>query len=83
MDDKFGNPLSIQEKPEKPKSNYAVAGIYFYPNDVVNVAEKQQPSNRNELEITDTNISYLIENRLSVKKWAGDLHGLIQVQLIL
>ena len=65
---KFGKPISIEEKPNKPKSNYAVAGIYFYPNDVVEIAKKQKPSKRNELEITDTNSFYLSKNRLAVKK---------------
>ncbi len=66
--DNNDNALSIEEKPSNPKSNYAVSGLYFYPNDVVKIAKNQKPSNRNELEITDTNRAYLSQKRLKVKK---------------
>jgi len=66
FDDKF-NVLSIEEKPKIPKSNYAVIGLYFYPNDVVKKAKTVQPSNRGELEITSVNQLYLTESRLKVK----------------
>jgi glucose-1-phosphate thymidylyltransferase len=62
-----GKALSIQEKPSKPKSNYAVTGLYFYPNDVIKKAEEVVPSNRGELEITTVNQMYLDEGRLEVK----------------
>ena len=58
--------ISIVEKPESPKSNYAIPGIYFYDNDVINIAEIIQPSNRGELEITDVNIAYLKRDKLQV-----------------
>jgi glucose-1-phosphate thymidylyltransferase len=63
-----GNVVSIEEKPKSPKSNYAVAGLYFYPNDVIKVAKNQKPSSRNELEITDTNKYYLNDKRLLVER---------------
>ncbi|WP_337956528.1 glucose-1-phosphate thymidylyltransferase RfbA [Butyricimonas sp. An62] len=58
-----GNVLSIEEKPEKPKSNYAVVGLYFYPNEVINIAKNIKPSARGELEITTVNQSF-IESKL-------------------
>ncbi len=65
--DPTGKVISIEEKPEKPKSNYAVTGLYFYSNDVVEKAKNLKPSKRGELEITDLNRLYLEENRLNVK----------------
>ena len=62
-----GKALSIQEKPEAPKSNYAITGLYFYPNDVVKKACEVVPSDRNELEITSVNQMYLNEERLAVE----------------
>ena len=64
--DKSNNAISIEEKPLNPKSNYAVTGLYFYPNDVVNKAHTVTPSARGELEITSINEMYLNENRLKV-----------------
>jgi len=58
--------ISIEEKPEKPKSNYAVPGIYFYDNEVVNIAANMKPSSRGELEITDINKEYLKRGKLKV-----------------
>jgi glucose-1-phosphate thymidylyltransferase len=66
FDDK-GKVLSLEEKPEKPKSNYAVTGLYFYSNDVVQKAKNLKPSKRGELEITDLNRLYLEEERLNLK----------------
>mgnify|MGYP006097894443 CR=1 FL=1 len=65
--DAYSNAISIEEKPEKPKSSYAVTGLYFYPNDVVKKAKKVMPSQRHELEITSINEMYLNENRLTVQ----------------
>ncbi|WP_301205703.1 sugar nucleotidyltransferase, partial [uncultured Duncaniella sp.] len=65
--DKEGNCLSIEEKPEQPKSNYAVVGLYFYPNKVVDVAAGIKPSARGELEITTVNQQFLKDGELKVR----------------
>jgi glucose-1-phosphate thymidylyltransferase len=65
--DNAGKALSIEEKPDKPKSNYVVTGLYFYPNDVVKKAAEIVPSDRGELEITTVNQMYLNEERLTVE----------------
>lgn len=64
---KEGDVLSIEEKPEKPKSNYAVVGLYFYPNKVVDVAGQIKPSSRGELEITSVNQEFLKDNALKME----------------
>ncbi len=65
--DKDGNVLSVEEKPQNPKSNYAITGLYFYPSGVAEMAEEVKPSARGELEITTLNDMYLTENSLNVK----------------
>lgn len=66
--DNEGNVLSLEEKPAIPKSNYAVVGLYFYPNSVINIAQNLTPSNRGELEITDVNKEFLHLKNLKCKK---------------
>ena len=60
--------FSIEEKPKNPSSNYAISGLYYYPNEVIKIAKKQKPSKRGELEITDTNIEFLKMGKLKIEK---------------
>ncbi len=66
--DSDGNAISLEEKPKKPKSSYAISGLYFYPNEVIDIAKNQKPSKRGELEITDTNLIFLKNKKLVVEK---------------
>lgn len=65
--DQSGKVLNIEEKPHTPKSNYAVVGLYFYPNSVINIAQQVIPSKRGELEITEVNQAYLVEDNLHMQ----------------
>jgi len=65
--DSTGNVISLEEKPAVPKSNFAVVGLYFYPNDVIEVAKKIKPSDRGELEITSVNEAFMHRNELKVE----------------
>jgi glucose-1-phosphate thymidylyltransferase len=65
--DNKGNVISLEEKPENPKSNYAVVGLYFYTNDVIQIAKNIKPSNRGELEITSVNQVFLLKDNLKVE----------------
>ncbi|NBC11418.1 MAG: glucose-1-phosphate thymidylyltransferase RfbA [Planctomycetes bacterium] len=87
--DKSGKAISIEEKPKKPRSHFAVPGLYFYDNDVVEIATNLKPSPRGELEITDVNRAYLDAGTLHVQVWgrgmawldAGTHESLLQAQV--
>ena len=89
--DKEGRAISIEEKPQEPKSNYCVTGLYFYDNDVIRYAKSLKPSKRNELEITDLNNIYLQQGLLQVQlldneaKWldAGTHDSLVEATLFI
>ena len=70
--DSNGKPISIQEKPDKPKGNHAIVGLYFYPNSVIEIAKKVKPSKRGELEITSINQEYLKRKQLVVESMGRD-----------
>ena len=70
--DRDENVVSLEEKPERPRSNYAVVGLYFYPNSVVGIAERQKPSARGEYEITDVNLEYLRRGELKCQIMSRD-----------
>jgi glucose-1-phosphate thymidylyltransferase len=67
--DSAGKAMGIQEKPKKPKSSFAITGLYFYDREVVDIASRLKPSSRNELEITDVNLAYLQSGRLNVERF--------------
>ena len=75
--DKDNNVISIEEKPQHPKSNYAVPGLYFYDNEVVEIAKNVKPSERGEIEITAINNHYLAEGRLKVTPIGRDITSLV------
>mgnify|MGYP000954240430 FL=1 len=79
--DSSGRAVTIEEKPARPKSNYAVTGLYFYDNTVVSKARSLKPSPRGELEITDLNRLYLEEGKLTVRIMGREWHGSIQEHL--
>ena len=76
--DTTGNVLSVEEKPTMPKSNYAITGLYFYDNSVVEIAKSIKPSLERRTEITDVNREYLKNNQLRVELLEEVMHGLIR-----